>query len=222
VKGDLIFTAVNAVDNALFADAAASARKNDLQLRTELGLPQRYFLFAGRLVKEKGVFDLLAAYAKLTESVRSEIGLVFAGDGASRPMLQAESAKISPGAIRFTGFAQREQLGCYYALADMLILPTYTDTWGLVVNEAMACGLGVVVSEVAGCAADLVTDQWNGRLVRPGDVSSLTSILESFARQPELCSSCGANSRSRISQYSPDQWAAGILSMVHAAGVAHD
>ena len=67
--------------------------------------------------------------------------------------------------IRFAGFAQREQLAIYYALAEMLILPTYTDTWGLVVNEAMACGLPVIVSRAAGCAADLVTENWNGLLV---------------------------------------------------------
>jgi len=222
IKDAAIFTAVNAVDNALFATAAVAARQNAIHLRSALGLPNRYFLFAGRLVKEKGVFDLLSAYAKLSEPVRSDVGLVFVGDGAARPALEAESEKVFPGTIRFPGFAQREQLANYYALADMLILPTYTDTWGLVVNEAMACGLGVVVSDAAGCAADLVSDHWNGRLIRPGDVSSLASVMEDLAHQPELCATFGSNSRERIAEYSPKHWSTGIVRAVEAAGVSHD
>ncbi len=174
--------------------AAAAARQNAAACRSELALPQRYFLFVGRLVREKGVFELLSAYAKLDESIRRQVGLVFVGDGASRQQLEEQAASISPGAIRFAGFAQREQLATYYALAEMLILPTYTDTWGLVVNEAMACGLPVILSRVAGCAADLVRENWNGLLVSPRDVSSLTSAMRSLASQPELCATMGANS----------------------------
>lgn len=222
LKDAAIFTAVNAVDNARFATAAVAAGQNALQLRSAHGLPNRYFLFAGRLVKEKGVFDLLSAYAKLSEPIRSRVGLVFAGDGAARPALEAESEKVLPATIRFPGFAQREQLAHYYALADMLILPTYTDTWGLVVNEAMACGLGVVVSEAAGCAADLVSDRWNGRLIHPGDVSSLASVMEDLAHQPELCAMFGANSRERIAEYSPEHWSIGIVRALETAGASHD
>jgi glycosyltransferase involved in cell wall biosynthesis len=134
IKGNLIFTAPNAVDNALFAAAAAAARRDSSIRRRELGLPSRYFLFVGRLVREKGVFELLSAYAKLDAQIRQQIGLVFVGDGPSRRQLEEQAASISPGAIRFAGFAQREQLATYYALAEMLVLPTYTDTWGLVVN----------------------------------------------------------------------------------------
>ena len=99
---------------------------------------------------------------KLDESLRQQVGLVFVGDGACRRQLQEQSGSISPGEIKFAGFAQREKLATFYALAEMLIMPTYTDPWGLVVNEAMACGRTVVVSRVAGCAADLVRENWNG------------------------------------------------------------
>jgi 1,2-diacylglycerol 3-alpha-glucosyltransferase len=213
-----IFSAPNAVDNDFFVAAAASARRDASKWRRELVLPARYFLFVGRLVREKGGFELLSAYAKLDKSMRQQIGLVLVGDGACRRQLESQASSITPGEVRFAGFAQRDQLAIYYALAEMLILPTYTDTWGLVVNEAMACGLPVIVSQVAGCAADLVKENWNGLLVTPKDVSSLTSAMRSLADQPDLRASMGANSMQRISVYSPKKWSAGVARMVQAAG----
>ncbi len=220
VKEEIIFTAPNAVDNDLFRAAATAARKNAAKRRRELGLPERYFLFAGRLVREKGVFELLSAYAKLEESTRRQVGLVLVGDGVCRQELEAAASSVSPGVIRFAGFAQREQLAIYYALAEMLVLPTYADTWGLVVNEAMACGLPVILSRAAGCASELVKENWNGLLVLPRDVSSLTLAMQTLAAQPELCAAMGANSAQHILQYSPEEWSRGIGRMVEARMVA--
>ena len=222
IKKDAIFTAPNAVDNELFAAGAEDARKNAIARRKELNLPDRYFLFVGRLVREKGVFELLSAYAKLSEQVRLQFGLVFAGDGVCRQELEKQAAAVSPGVVRFAGFAQREQLATYYALAEMLILPTYSDTWGLVVNEAMACGLPVILSQAAGCGADLVSENWNGLLIPPKDVSRLAAAMESLASQPGLCARMGANSLQRISRYSPELWSLGIAQAVGAEGKAHD
>jgi glycosyltransferase involved in cell wall biosynthesis len=214
IKDVRIFTAPNAVDNSLFAAAAARARADGVQLRRELELPDRYFLFAGRLVPEKGVFDLLSAYAKLDDSLRRQVGLVFVGDGPARQAVEDQAASISPGRIKFSGFAQREALATYYALAEMLILPTYTDTWGLVVNEAMACGLPVILSRVAGCAADLVNDHSNGLLVPPKDPAALASAMTKLAQQPVLSKTMGARGLERIAHYSPEAWAEGITQAV--------
>jgi len=218
VREDLIFSAPDAVDNDLFAAGAADSRRNALALRAELGLPGRYFLFVGRIVPEKGVFDLLAAYAKLDERRRQQIGLVYVGDGAFRRQLEERAASISPGMIRCAGFVQRNPLATYYALAEMLILPTYSDPWGLVVNEAMACGLPVLVSRVAGCAADLVMDNWNGFLISPGDVSAMSAAMGSIADNAQLCTSMGANSVQLISRYSPAAWALGISRAIESTG----
>jgi len=218
IKEELIFTAPNAVDNALFSCAAKAARRDAAAGRTDLNLPDRYFLFVGRLVPEKGVFDLLSAYARLDPSLRQQVGLVFAGNGVSRPALEERSAAISPGVIRFAGFAQREQLATYYALADALILPTYTDPWGLVVNEAMACSLPVILSRAAGCASDLVKEKENGLLVEPGDVAALAAAMDSLARHSELRETMGAQSLERIAAFSPYHWSAGIVGAVAATG----
>jgi glycosyltransferase involved in cell wall biosynthesis len=166
------------------------------------------------------VFELLSAYAKLKEQVRREIGLVFVGDGESRKQLQAQAAAISSssGVIKFAGFAHREQLAAYYGLAEMLILPTYSDTWGLVVNEAMACGLPVILSSAAGCGVDLVRDGWNGLTIPPRDVSSLAAAMESLASDPGLGATMGTNSAQHISRYSSLHWAHGIAGAIEVIG----
>lgn len=218
IREDCIFTAANAVDNDFFTRAAADARHNAAALRRNLGLPARYFLFVGRLVREKGVFDLLSAYATLDEPLRQEFGLIFAGDGPCRAELEQQAASVSPGLIHFTGFAQREKMSTYYALAQMLILPTYTDTWGLVVNEAMACGLPVIVSRAAGCVADLVRENWNGLLFPPGDMVSLANAMARLASHPDECARMGTNSLAHVCRYSPAEWSLGIARAIGATG----
>jgi glycosyltransferase involved in cell wall biosynthesis len=205
-----IFTAPNAVDNMFFATQAEEVRRQPAAFREKFGLPPRFILFVGRLVPEKGVFDLLHAYAKLGSDLRSEVGLVFAGDGVSREALSKQARLIRPGVIGFPGFAQREDLAGFYALADALILPTHSDTWGLVVNEAMACGLPMIVTSVAGCAQDLVEDGWNGYVVPPHDPDRLSAALRLLAEQPETRRQMSARSRERIRHYSPEDCARGL------------
>jgi len=213
-----IFTAPNAVDNAFFAAQAAEVRSKPAEFREKFGLPRRFLLLVGRLVPEKGVFDLLEAYAKLESGLRSEVGLVFAGDGVSREELTQRARRISPGAVCFPGFAQREDLAGLYALAEALVLPTHSDTWGLVVNEAMACGLPIIVSGVAGCSADLVEDGWNGYVVPPRDSEKLRVAIDSLLRQPDLKQEMSARSMERIQNYSPEACADGLAAAAISAG----
>ena len=218
VAEEVIFTAPNAVDTRFFAQRAAVIRRNAAMQREALQLPARFFLFTGRLVPEKGVFDLLRAYGQLEPELRKGIGLVFVGDGAARSVLQDCAAAIHPGSIHFAGFVQREDLPAYYALAEALIFPTHTDTWGLVVNESMACGLPVISSVAAGCVADLITNGWNGHVVSTGDVGQLSSAMDEVSRDADLRSLMGQRSKERIEQYSPEAWAAGMARAVLPAG----
>ena len=212
-----ILTAPDAVDNSLFATQAENTRVHATEFREKLGLPSRFILFVGRLVPEKGIFDLLEAYAKLERGLRSEVGLVFAGDGISKEELVQQAKRISPGAICFPGFAQREDLAGLYALAETLVLPPHSDPWGLVVNEAMACGLPIVVSSVAGCSADLVEDGWNGYVVPPRDSEKLSVAIDSLLRQPELKQTMSAHSLERIRKYSPEACADGLAAAAISA-----
>jgi len=212
-----ILTAPNAVDNSLFAIQAENTRAHATEFRERLKLPSRFILFVGRLVAEKGVFDLLEAYAKLQSGVRSEVGLVFAGDGASGQELAQRAKRISPGTVCFPGFAQREDLAGLYALAECLVLPTHSDPWGLVVNEAMACGLPIIVSSVAGCSTDLVEDGWNGYVVPARDVERLSVAIDSLVRQPELRERMSTHSLERIRKYSPEACADGLAAAAISA-----
>jgi glycosyltransferase involved in cell wall biosynthesis len=211
-----IFTAPNAVDIRFFAALGEAARKGESCVRASYALPLRYFLYVGRLVQAKGVFDLVEAYAQLDNEIRSKVGLVFVGDGVDRSQLMERALHITPGTIQFPGFVHREQLPEFYALADALIFPTHSDTWGLVVNEAMAVGLPVIVTSVAGCVADLVQDGWNGFVVPSGDRSQLTAAMDRLAGDSELRMKMGSRGRERVEAYSPAAWADGLVKAVES------
>ena len=209
-----IFTAPNAVDTTLFSNLAETARRNESQVRSRYHLPSRYFLYVGRLVKDKGVFDLIEAYAQLEGEIRSNVGLVFAGTGSDSRKLVERAARISPGVIQFSGFVHREELPKIYAFADALIFPTHSDPWGLVVNEAMACDVPVILTNVAGCASDLVQDGENGFVIPPRDVAQLAGAMARVAEDSAIRSEMGRMSGERIEANSPDAWADGMLEAV--------
>jgi 1,2-diacylglycerol 3-alpha-glucosyltransferase len=216
ISPDRIFTAPNAVDTERFHALAQQACRNSGQLRAKLSLPQRYFVYVGRLVHSKGIFEILEAYAELDAQVRSDIGLVFVGDGEDRVALAQAASQIKPGVICFPGFVHRDDLPQFYALAEALIFPTHSDTWGLVVNEAMACGLPVVVSNVAGCVPDLVQDCWNGFVVSSRDTHQLAAAMLRLANDSTLRNEMGMRSYQQINAYSPDSWSEGIVHAIRA------
>jgi glycosyltransferase involved in cell wall biosynthesis len=205
-----IFTAPNAVDIKLFSGKAIVVREDDTRLRQALRLPPRFFLFVGRLVREKGVFDLISAYGRLSAELRSVVSLVLVGEGAAHDELVRRASQVNPGRVQFAGFVHRDQLAGYYALAETFVFPSHSDPWGLVVNEAMACGLPIIASDAAGCTADLVQDQGNGRVVHRGDVAQLASAMEELGQDPALRERMGNHSRERIFRYSPEACAAGL------------
>lgn len=213
VAEDRIFVAPNAVDVERFASAAEQARQ-DAGLRARLGLPERYLLYVGRFVGDKGIFDLLEAYAKLPEETRSAVGLVLAGDGEQREDLIRRSRVIHPGRVLFPGFMQRDQLAVLYALAEALVFPTHSDPWGLVVNEAIACGLPVIATDVAGCTADLVRDGVNGYVVSARQPEALSRAMEKLLRDSELRKRMGQMSLQTSSAFTPQKWAAGVAGAV--------
>lgn len=206
VAGHSIFYAPNAVDNDFFA-AAAVTQENIPRMGN---LPAQYFLYVGRLVRGKGVFDLLTAYSLLPKGIRNDFGLVFAGNGACRSELEQMARSLDGGTISFTGFLEKEELASMYAQAYVLVFPTHSDPWGLVVNEAMACGLPVVATDVAGCTADLIEDGWNGCVVPSRDPAQLAAAMESLARNTSLRDTMSMRCRERILNYSPEACAEGL------------
>jgi len=208
ISTEVIFTAPNAVDIDFFQQHAEAARSDAGNFRKDLSLPPHFFLFAGRLVAEKGVFDLLQAYISQSLELRSHWGLIFVGNGPALSDLQNHATGRDN--IQFAGFAQRERLAIYYALADVFVFPTHSDPWGLVVNEAMACKLPIIISDAAGCAEDLVQDTWNGFRFARGDTKQLAVLMKNIASDEHQRRSMGTHSHERIQQYSPEICANGI------------
>jgi glycosyltransferase involved in cell wall biosynthesis len=214
VPDDSIFTAPNAMDLGFFTEAAREAKINAATIRQEFSLPERYFLNVGRLVPIKGVIELLDAYAKLDADVRARVGLVLVGDGALKAELTRKAALISPGTVRFPGFLQKDRLPEIYALADAFVFPTLSDPWGFVVNEAMACGLPIIASDVAGCVADLVHDGENGLIVPARDVGALSDAMGKLAADGRLRARMADSSSGLILDHSPSAWAEGVSKAV--------
>ena len=169
------------VDNAFFAERTAIERKRLPELRAELDLdPDRpVILFAAKLQERKGAADLLESYRRLcdNDALPAAPYLVLVGDGAERSRLQRFCEDAGLDGVRFAGFRNQTELPRFFALADVFVLPSRHEPWGLIVNEAMAAGCPVVVSSAVGAAVDLVSDGAEGFVFPPGDLDALTAVL---------------------------------------------
>lgn len=162
------------VDNDYFRECARVA---DLEkLRTELGIQdgRPVILYASKLTARKNADLLLQAYAALPEPCPY---LLFVGDGELRGDLERMAADRHLVDVRFLGFRNQSELPGYYALADIFVLPSVNETWGLVVNEAMNAGCAVIVTDQVGAAVDLVRYGENGFVVTPHDETALSAAL---------------------------------------------
>lgn len=157
IAGTRIFTGYACVDNARFATAAEAVRADAESWRTRLGLPPRFLLIVARFIAKKRLGVALRSYAAYARGSAHPLPLVLAGDGPLRAELEAFVAEQNlRDRVYFHGFQQMETLPAYYALADAMILASRSEQWGLVVNEANACGLPAIVSDDCGCFEDLV------------------------------------------------------------------
>ncbi len=202
-----------AVDNAWFAARASEARAKREDLRAELGLEagRPVILYAGKLVERKRCADLVAAFGKLATGRRipgtrgeRHPYLLIAGDGAERAGLEAQARELGDEAregIKFLGFRNQGELPALYELCEVFCLPSTHEPWGLAVNEVMACGRAVVVSDAVGCAVDLVTDGENGCVFAAGDVEALAGALRRVLENPEVAARMGALAAERLQSW---------------------
>ena len=158
-------------------------------------------LFCGKLVPWKRPQDLLEAISR-SEGVYA----VFAGDGPLRSALQTRAAQPnSAGKAKFLGFVNQTMLPQTYAASDVLVLPSEYEAFGLVVNEAFACGLPAVVSAACGSAEDLVRNGETGYVVPVGAVDVLAECLRTLAADAKLRAEMTRRARARIADWGPAQ-----------------
>jgi glycosyltransferase involved in cell wall biosynthesis len=235
-----IFSGYDAIDNKHFADQAAESRKQKAESGEAHGLPERYFLASARFVEKKNLFRLIEAYAKyrsmcgdqrpqttrqqdstdipLSGSPAVPWSLVLLGDGPLRPALNSQLSTLNlHGHVLLPGFKQYPDLPTYYGLASAFIHASTTEQWGLVVNEAMASGLPVLVSNRCGCAPDLVQEGVNGFTFDPYDVQQLTQLMLRLSTFNSQLSTMAAASRRIIANWGPNRFASGLKAAVDCA-----
>jgi glycosyltransferase involved in cell wall biosynthesis len=205
------------------AFAHQAAKTNATEEKRERRLPPHLILYSGRLVRAKGVFVLLQAFRSISRALPAA-GLIVVGHGPDEEKMKEFCRKEKIERVFFEGPQPYDRMPYYYALADVLALPTFSDTWGVVVNEAFACGVPAVVSRAAGACDDLIVDGETGFAVEPGDARDLAEKLLSVLRNPTLRLRMAANCRRVIQSYSAEICARGLLAAVEicqpSAGVS--
>jgi len=175
------------VDNARFAAAARELAPQRDELRRRWNIAPEAFcvLFCGKLISKKRPLDLLAA-ARLTPRLAGRpVHLLFAGDGELAKELRTGLAAPGAPAGTLTGFLNQTEIPAAHVAADCLVLPSdYGETWGLVVNEALAAGRPAIVSDHCGCAEDLAAPLGPAHVFRCGDVRTLAESLRAVAERP--------------------------------------
>lgn len=220
-----IFLGYDAVDNAYFQREAAQVRQQPETVRPLLGLEQSapYFLASARFIPRKNLDGLLRAYARYRQLVaaqqpdRQPWGLVILGDGVERERLQQLAHQLNLTNICWPGFRQIDELPAYYGLAGAFIHPAHQEQWGLVVNEAMAAGLPVLVSKTCGCAPDLVIDGQTGFTFEPNNYEQLAILMACLSSDQVDRQALGQAAQAHIADWGPARFADGLYEAVHVA-----
>ncbi len=216
---DHIFLGYDVVDNAYFSERVDSARRQREQLRIQTGLPKEFFLACARFESSKNLATLLTAYAIYRRrSGEKAWSLVIVGDGVLRAELQRLSKELEiESSVVFAGLKQYHEITDYYALAGAFVHTSVRETWGLVINEAMASGLPVLVSNRCGCVTDLVQDGVNGYAFDPNDIGSLAELMGRISSNHIALSEMGKQSRAIIARWSLETHATALHSAIDAA-----
>jgi len=214
----------NAVDNAHYARLADAARRTP-GAGARAGLPARpYFLAVSRFVPEKNLARLVRAFARYRRAAPPESAWDLVLCGAGPGAAEVEAAVIAggvAGSVHRPGFLQADELPRWYAFASAFVHPSLMEPWGLVVNEAAACGLPLLVSDRAGCVGTLVPDPpgTTGLRFDPADEPALAAALGAMAALPDdRRSAMGQAAADVVSCWGPDRFARGTIEALDLAG----
>ena len=203
-----------AVNNRYFADLTAAAAPREQELRAELGLSadRPVILFASKLQQRKHADHLLEAYSRLIadSTPQDRPYLVVVGDGEQRAQLEAQAQQLGLEDVRFAGFRNQSELPRFFQLADVFVLPSRHEPWGLIVNEAMASGCPVIVSTDVGCHADLITNGVEGWVFPVGDIGALAQALQQVFSTPETPAKMGEAAARRITTWTYEEDVQGL------------
>lgn len=203
-----LFFSPYSIDNERFKEGVFHYDKREQRAKLGIQDDDYVILFTGKFTPVKRPLDLVKAFHALDLSNKH---LVLVGDGILKEEMSGYISANHVKGVHFTGFINQSELPGYYVIADVLVLCSESETWGLSVNEAMACGLPVVVSDKVGCCEDLVKEGLNGYIFPKGDVDALAKALERVAQQRSKISGMGLESERIINEYTIERSAEGIV-----------
>lgn len=207
-----IWIAPNTIDTELFRSTSKDYRTTGgpEQFRERFRLPDFNILFVGRLAPEKGLPTIFNTLHQIQKR-GFQVGFVIVGDGPCRSKYEQSVRELGLNHVVFVGFKQQEELSYYYLGSDVLVLPSHSEPWGLVVNEALTCGLPVLCSKKVGCSDDLIIEGKTGFLC--SEVKDYDQrIVELMANHDQLVQ-MREHCYEHIAQFTPERCADGFLSL---------
>lgn len=191
------------VDNEAFAAKAERASAQGHQLRMSLGIERTLpvILYASKLTERKRPADVLRAHAELARR-GIKAALVIVGDGEQRKRLEEQARELATPNVSFAGFVNQDEIPAYFSLAEVFVLPSENEPWGLIINEAMSCGVPVVTTSEVGAAVDLVENGVTGFAYPAGDVRALADSLQRILEDETAARGMGEQCRRRMSRWS--------------------
>lgn len=207
-----ILTGYDVVDNEYFNEKTEYYRFEGEKIKKEKGLPDKYFLTSCRFIPKKNIPFMLTSYANYIKIKKEKaFGLVLLGSGPQEELIKNMIKNLGiKHKVFLPGFKQYDELPIYYAFAKAFILPSKVEQWGLVVNEAMASGLPVIVSRNCGSSYDLVKNGKNGFLFDPTNEEELISILNWCTENEDKLQNMGEKSKAIIRSWSPELFGSNI------------
>lgn len=207
VRENRLFTVPHVVDFARYARQSADGLAEREELRSRLGLRGLTFVYVGKLTRAKGLDYLVEAFVALARPANADVSLLLVGDGADEALLRGQCEQAGVRNVVFAGFYGADTLPHLYAAGDVFVFPTLGDTFGMVVSEAMACGLPVIATSSSGEIRERVSEGVNGFIVPPADSVTLAERMALLASDAELRKRMGEASRAKVAGQSADVWA---------------
>jgi glycosyltransferase involved in cell wall biosynthesis len=206
----LIF-APHSVDNERFQINSAERKLISHKMRLQYKIPDEavVIISPAKYIPKKRLHDIIDALALVNNP---NLYLLLAGEGPSREFLQNRATEKAPGKVIFTGFINQSEMPDHYAMADILCLASgLGETWGLAVNEGMNCELPLVISDLCGCAEDLVEQGGNGYIFPVGNTTQLADYLSQLANDPSLREKMGQVSGKIIQNFAINSTVEGMM-----------
>jgi len=191
----------HSVDTQLFSEPDEEYGKSADAWRNELGIPRDHLvvLYAGKLIPVKNPGFLLKLASACTEL---PITFLIVGNGSLEEDLKKEAQHL--GNVKFLDFQNQQQMPIIYRMGDVFILPSISETWGLCISEAMACGRPVMVSELVGCAIDMVEEYKTGISFNLDDTEKCIAFIKKLSENKMLSKEMGEYAKSRMEGFSAD------------------